>query len=240
MQTPYPDYRHYTAREYGTRVGLYRLIEALVAADATASFATNAAIAERYPTVIEDIVAHGHEIIAHSTDMNGTIATGISEEEERGLIDSSLTSLHRIAGHRPAGWMSIARSQSWKTPQLLVEAGVNYCCDWVNDDLPYQLETPAGPLTNVPVNHELSDRQVIGIQQQSAESYATQLKDAYQWLVKEAENFGPRFLPIHVTPYIIGLPYRIGAFEDLLLWLARQEESAFHTCGEIAAAARAR
>ncbi len=239
MQTPYPDYRHYTAREYGTRVGLYRLLDALAAANVKASFATNGAIADRYPQVVEDILAQGHEIIAHSTDMNGTIATGISNEEESKLIESSLTSLERRTGHRPRGWMSIARSQSWNTPQLLVEAGITYCCDWVNDELPYRMETAAGPLTNVPVNHELSDRQVIGIQQQSAESYAIQITDAFHWLLKEAENSGPRFLPIHVTPYIIGLPYRIGAFEKLLLLLAEKDSSAFHTCGEVASAAAA-
>lgn len=238
MQTAYPDYRHYTAREYGTRVGLYRVLDALAAAGATASFVTNGAIADRYPEVIEHILANGHEIVAHSSDMNGTIATGISEEDERGLIASSLASLERVAKHRPRGWMSIARSQSWNTPRLLVEAGLDYCCDWVNDDLPYLMQTLAGPLINVPVNHELSDRQVIGTQQQSAESYAVQIKDAFRWLMSEAESFGPRFLPIHVTPYIIGLPYRIGAFEDLLLWLAQQDGSAFHTSGDVAGAAR--
>jgi allantoinase len=238
MQTAYPDYRHYTAREYGTRVGLYRLLDALAAADATASFATNGAIADRYPEVIEHLLAKGHEIVAHSSDMNGTIATGIAEEEEKQLIESSLASLERVAGHRPRGWMSIARSQSWDTPRLLVEAGIAYCCDWVNDDLPYSMKTAAGPLINVPVNHELSDRQVIGTQQQSAESYAVQIKDAFHWLVGEAEESGPRFLPIQVTPYIMGLPYRIGAFEELLRWLADQGDCAFHTCGEVARAAR--
>jgi hypothetical protein len=99
------------------------------------------------------------------------------------------------------------------------------------------METSAGQLINVPVNHELSDRQIIGTQQQSAESYARQLKDAFQWLAGEAQDFGPRLLPIHVTPYIMGLPYRIGAFEEMLSWLAEQGGSAFHTCGEVACAA---
>ena len=237
MQTPYPDYRHYTAREYGTRVGLYRLLGALSAAGATASFAANGAIADRYPEVIERILADGHEIIAHSSDMNGTIATGIGEENERGLIASTLDSLERTAGIRPRGWMSIARSQSWDTPRLLVEAGIAYCCDWVNDDLPYRMDTAAGALINVPVNQELSDRQVIGTQQQSAESYAVQIKDAFHWLMREADEFGPRFLPLHITPYIMGLPYRVGAFEELLQWLAQQRGSAFHSCGDVASAA---
>lgn len=222
MQTAYPDYRHYTAREYGTRVGLYRLLDAFAAAGAKVSVATNGAIAERYPQVIEQVLAGGHEIIGHSTDMNGTIATGLAEDEERALISRSLEMLERAAGVRPRGWLSIARSQSWNTPRLLAEAGLDYMCDWPNDELPYRMTTPAGEIVNLPLNHELSDRQVITVQQQSADSYAEQMRDAFGWLESEAEQFGGRMLPLHLTPYVIGLPYRIGALEGLLGWLSER------------------
>lgn len=217
MQTPYPDYRHYTARDYGTRVGIYRLLDALAAAGATASMATNSAIADHAPPLLADLVAAGHEIIAHSTDMNGTIASRLAEEEERALIAESLDRLERATGTRPQGWLSIARSQSWDTPRLLQQAGVRYCCDWVNDELPWRF---ANGLINLPLNHELSDRQVISVQQNSADSYAEQLLDAFDWLANEArEQGGGRMLPIHLTPYISGLPYRIGAIEHLLAGL---------------------
>jgi allantoinase len=215
MQTAYPDYRHYTAREYGTRIGLYRLLDAFVKAGLRVSVATNSAIAERYPSIIADIVSAGHEIIAHSTDMNGTIASGVPEDDERALITTSFDALQRVSGTRPSGWLSIARSQSWNTPQLLKEAGVRYCCDWVNDELPYAFENG---LINLPLNHELSDRQIITVQQHSADSYAQQMLDAYDWLRAE----GGRMLPLHITPYIIGLPYRIGAFEALLADLQKR------------------
>ncbi len=217
MQTAYPDYRHYTARDYGNRVGVYRLLEALAAAGVRASFATNSAIAERYPALIADIVAAGHEIIAHSTDMNGTIASGLPIAEERALIAHSLDTLERATGTRPAGWLSIARSQSWHTADLLQEAGVRYCCDWVNDELPYRF---SNGLINLPLNHELSDRQIITVQQHSADNHARQMRDAFDWLAAEAGRFGGRMLPLHVTPYIIGLPYRIDAFAALIADLA--------------------
>ena len=236
MMTPYPDYRHYTSRDYGTRVGLYRMLDAFANAGATVSFATNGAIAERYPQVIADIVAGGHEIVAHSTDMNGTIASGMEESAERALIAESLDTLEKSTGTRPTGWMSIARSQSFDTPRLLAEAGVTYMCDWVNDELPYVFATPAGDLVNVPLNHELSDRQVITLQQNSADSYVEQMQDAHALMQSEAARFGGRMLPLHVTPYIMGLPYRIGAFERLLDWLARQPGTAFLTTGQIAGA----
>ncbi len=234
MQTAYPDYRHYTAREYGTRVGFYRLLDAFAAVDARVTVAVNAAIAERYPSIVRDIVAAGHEIAAHSTDMNGTIASGMDAADERDLIARALDTLEGATGSRPRGWLSIARSQSWSTPGLLADAGLDYMLDWVNDELPYWMTTSAGPVLNVPLNHELSDRQIVTVQQQSAASYRQQVEDACAWLVDEATRFGARMLPLHVTPYIMGLPYRIGALEDLLRTLREKPEVTFLTAGEIA------
>jgi hypothetical protein len=230
MQTAYPDYRHYTAREYGTRVGFYRLLDAFENVGAKVSVATNAAIADRYPEIVADIVSAGHEIVAHSTDMNGTIATGLPEADERALIATSLDTLERVSGTRPTGWHSIARSQSFATPRLLREAGVRYMCDWANDDLPYRW---TDGLVNLPLNHELSDRQILNVQQQSVDSYAEQMQDAFRWLAGEAAG---RVLPLHLTPYIMGLPYRIDAFERLLGWFAARPEAWFARGDEIVAA----
>jgi len=234
MQTPYPDYRHYTSREYGTRVGFYRLLDIFAKASIKVSVAVNAAIAERYPGIIRDLVSAGHEIIAHSTDMNGTIATGLAQDAERTLILRSLDALQMVSGRRPKGWLSIARSQSWNTHQLLVEAGLEYCCDWANDELPYRFNNG---LINIPLNHELSDRQIITVQQQSIDSYAEQILDAHDWLTAEAAaEGGGRMLPLHITPYIVGLPYRVDAFQSLMSRLAAKASNGFLTGAEIAAA----
>jgi allantoinase len=233
MQTAYPDYRHYTAREYGTRVGIYRLLDAFEKAGVKATVAANAAIAERYPNLIHDVVSAGHEIIAHSTDMNGTIASGLSEADESALIQRSVEVLERVTGKRPRGWQSIARSQSFNTPRLLAEAGFEYHCDWVNDELPYRMSTASGEIINVPINHELSDRQVITVQQQSVDSFAGQIRDAYTLLAGEAARFGGRMLPIQLTPYVTGLPFRIGALESLIGDLAAQQGSWFASTGDI-------
>ena len=231
MQTAYPDYRHYTAREYGTRVGFYRLLDAFAKAGVRVSVAANSAIAERYPSIIRDIVAAGHEIIAHSTDMNGTIASGLPLEAERALIASSLDTFERVAGFPPRGWHSIARSQSFNTVPLLKDLGVAYCVDWANDEMPW---TFANGLVNVPLNHELSDRQILNVQQQSVDSYAEQILDAYDWLSVEAAAQGSgRLLPLHLTPYIIGLPYRMDAFEALLGELAGRPQTWFATGGNV-------
>ena len=233
MQTAYPDYRHYTAREYGTRIGIYRLLDAFEKHGITVSVAMNAAIAERYGELAGDIGSGGHEIIAHSVDMNGTIASGMDEEEERRLIHQSFDSLEQATGKRPAGWLSIARSQSFNTPRLLAEAGARYMCDWVHDEMPCNFATPSGPIVNLPLNHELSDRQIINVQQHSIDSYAEQIRDASDWLLQEAEAYGGRMLPLHLTPYITGLPFRIGAFEQLIESLNKNPNIGFASGSEI-------
>ncbi len=239
MQTAFPDYRHYTARDYGNRVAVWRMLDALGRVGAKASFATNAAAAERYPELLRAIQAGGHEVIAHSTDMNGTIDSSLPEADERALIADSVTRLTAASGEKPAGWLSIARSQSFNTVNLLKEQGLTYCCDWVNDELPYRM---TNGLINLPLNHELSDRTIIAVQQQSADSWAQSLEDAFDWLSREAAETGSanspsgRMLPIHVTPYIMGLPYRIGAFERLLTRLAERKECWFARGDEIVAA----
>ena len=235
MQTAYPDYRHYTAREYGTRVGLYRLLDAFAKAGIAVSVAANGAIAARYRQVIRDCVAAGHEVIAHSTDMNGTITSALPIADERALIARSAAMLADVTGHAPKGWLSIARSQSWHTPDLLVEAGFDYCCDWVNDEQPWRF---ANGLINLPLNHELSDRQILTVQQQSVDSYATQIDDAADWLAGETAPGDGRILPLHLTPYIIGLPYRIDAFERLLARLSRRSDCWFAQGRDLVAAYR--
>src|SRR3546814_14358115 len=100
--------------------------------------------------------------------------------------------IERVMGTRPRGWMSIARSQSFNTPRLLAEAGFVYMCDWVNDELPYRFATGAGDLVNVPLNHALSDRQIITVQQNSADSYARKMQDAHALLAGVAVRFGGR------------------------------------------------
>ena len=232
MQTAYPDFRHYTARDYGNRVGVWRMLDAFAKAGVKASFATNAAVAERYPELIAAVQAGGHEIIAHSTDMNGTIDSSLGEEAERALIGDAMARIEAATGVRPKGWLSIARQQSWHTLDILKDEGLTFCCDWVNDELPYRF---TNGLIDLPLNHELSDRQIITVQQKSAESWAESMQDAFDWLVREAAAGAARMLPIHLTPYIMGLPYRIGALEGLLNSLAAREEAWFATGGEIVA-----
>ncbi len=231
MQTAFPDYRHYTARDYGNRVGIYRLLDAFEARGLRASVAMNVAVAERCPALLQAVLQGGHEIVAHSTDMNGAIDGSLPAEAEQAIIADTRARWTAL-GHTPAGWLSVARSQSFRTADLLLEQGFRWMADWCNDDLPYAF---ANGIINLPLNHELSDRQIINTTQASADSYCQQIEDAADWLAGE----GGRVLPLQLTPYIIALPYRIAAFEALLDRMLARGDCWFAGGGAIIEAAQA-
>ena len=228
MATPYPDLRHYSSRDYGTRVGLFRFLDAFDALGVKATVAMNAAIADRYPFVAREVAAAGHEIVAHSTDMNGLQYGGMDQAEERRLIGDTLDTLERVAGTRPRGWRSVAQSESENTLMLLAEHGVDYVCDWVNDELPYpmspgQMTGGGRTITALPVNHEISDRQIFVTCQHSQDAFVAQLQDQVKLLSKEADTYGGRMMTLTLTPYITGLPYRIRCLKEALSFIMDQE-----------------
>lgn len=227
MATPFPDYRHYTARDYGNRIGIFRLLDAFEARGLSVSVAMNVAVAERFPALLEAVRAGGHEIIAHGTDMNGAIDGSLDEAEEEAIIAATRARWQALGEH-PRGFHAIARSQSFRTPDLLLAHGFGFTCDWVNDDRPWRF---SNGLLNLPLNHELSDRQIINICQASVEGYAEQIGDAADCLAHE----GGRVLALELTPYIMGLPYRIAAFENLLDRLLARGDGWFATAESILA-----
>ncbi len=216
MVTPYPDFRHYTTRDYGNRVGIYRLLKVFDSLGIPASVAVNAAVAERYPVLLEDVVARGHEVIAHGYDMDSLHHSGLSADDERALVRRTLEALRRLSGQPVTGWLSPAQHESFATPDLVAEQGIEYVCDWINDDLPYRMNVADGTLWAMPHNTQFSDRKILIDYHQSEDAYVEQLRDAFDRLYREAEEHGGRILCLPLTPYITGLPFRIRALAGLL------------------------
>jgi len=224
MVTPYPDLRHYTTRDYGNRVAVYRLLRLFGDLHVTASFAVNSAVAERYPSLLHDIIVGGHEVIAHGIDMDRLHHEELSSQEEGDLIDSSLSVLERFTGARPHGWLSPARLESSRTPALLAARGIQYFCDFANDEMPYEFRTDCGDLTAMPFSQELSDRQILIDNHHSEDEYAEQIVDSCDRLIQESRTAGRRVLSLPLTPYIIGLPYRIATIRRVLTTLREHPE----------------
>ena len=216
LVTSYPDLRHYTLRDYGNRVGIFRVMKALQRLGIRASVAVNAAVAVRYPSLVKACVQLGWEVIGNGLDMDHLHYEGLPKDEERKFVEDSLAILRRVSGQKVRGWLSPARSESFSTLDLVAAAGIDYVCDWVNDDMPYAMRSESRSIHSLPLSNDIDDVSVLVQNRHSEDAYAEQVCDQFDVLYKESETQGGRILALSLHPWAIGQPYRIGALEAAL------------------------
>lgn len=219
LTMPYPDLRHYTSRDYGNRAGIFRILDVLDELRCPASVAMNAAVAERYPTLVGEATGRGHEILAHGQDMGTLHHGGLSPEEEGAVVARALGTLREASGQAVTGWLSPGRSQSFTTPDILAANGVSYACDWANDDMPYPMRTANGPLWAMPLAQETEDRAVLLDFHHTEDDWLLQLKDRFDTLHREADRFGGRIVSVPLHAWVAGVPYRIGIVREALSYM---------------------
>jgi peptidoglycan/xylan/chitin deacetylase (PgdA/CDA1 family) len=221
-QGPFPDVTAWSHREYGHRVGIFRVLEALDGLGIKPTIAMDALTAEHYPFLVRHCRARGDEIIGHGISVSRMITSRMPEDEEREYIRSSVASLTRAFGTAPGGWLGPEYGESPRTPRLLAEAGLRYVCDWVNDEQPYRLNVPAGELYALPISLPLDDVNALWDRRMDIDRYGAAIKETFDTLYREGATSG-RLLVLHVRPWLIGQPFRIGVLEDALRHVTRRE-----------------
>jgi len=239
MTTAYPDLRHYTLREYGNRVGIFRVLRALDKYSVKPTFALQSRAAERYPYLTRKLAERGDEILCHGLHMDAPHYGGMNKTTEHEQIKAALDSVRKLTGQPVTGWLSPSKSQSSHTPELLVEQGIEYMCDWINDDMPYPFRTVQGNLTALPLSTELEDRFIIQANLHSESEYAEQICDAFDFLYEEAAEQGGRMLALSVHPWMLGQPHRIGKLEQVLDYITGHGKVWSASANEIVSAWRA-
>ena len=239
LERPYPDYRYYTHRDYGNRVGIFRIMKLLDKLGIKASVTMNSAVAERYPFLLNEVTRRGWEIIANGVDMAHLHHGGLPEDEEAGWIKQSLETLRRLSGQPVTGWMSPGKSESHATPDLLAAEGIEYVCDWINDDMPYPLKTKSGSLYSMPHSHEIDDRVILLQYHHSERDFTDQVQDQFDTLYREADTQGGRIMAITLHPWVIGQPYRMKPLEEALSHIMNHEGVWSASASEILAAFKA-
>ncbi len=216
MVTPYPDLRHYTLRDYGNRVGVFRVFKILDELGIRPTVAFNSKVAERYPSLMAEVVRRDWEVMANGVDMGRLHHSALEREAEAALVDESLGLLRQMSGQAVSGWWSPARSESMHTLELVAERGVRYVCDWFNDDMPYPMTTAGGPLYSMPLSHELDDQTVQIHYHQTESEFAQQIEDAMGVLDQESAGQGGRILSVVIHPWVSGQPHRIKSLRRVL------------------------
>ena len=236
MQTPYPDLRHFTVRDYGARVGAFRLLDALKASDAKATFPVSAALLDRCAPLIEAIAEDGHEIAAAGLHTDAIHWGEIDPNLERGYVEETRAAFDK-AGLTPTTWMSPARQQSRQTLDLIAQFGFDVCLDWESDQTPLRVQTEHGPVTLCGPHVELEDRLLLVDRKQTEDLWRDQILAAADLLKDEGARLGPRSFGFSVTPWLMGQPFRIGSFAETVSALSGDKRVWLAPAGDIAKAA---
>lgn len=228
----FPDYRSWTQRDYGNRVGIFRVLELLDRYQLKVTVAANSSALERYPYLVSELKRRGYEFAAHGSHATRMITSRMSEAEERALIAASIEAVERATGRRPIGWLGQDFGESARTPQLLAEAGLDYVMDWPNDDQPYPM-TVSKPFVSIPNHAEWDDVQLLWLRRVGMQTYAKVLGDAFEALHEEGAQSG-RLFGLSLHPWLIGMAHRIGYLDQALRHIAGYRHVWQATAGEIA------
>ena len=224
-----PDYRTHTWREYGNRIGIFRLFETLDKYELTATLAVNASAAQRYPVLIEEALFRGWEIVAHGDLADAMVTSRMPETEETALIETCLDTLQSATGTRPKGWIAQDFSESTRSAALLARAGIEWIAHWPNDDQPYWMSTTPA-MISVPQMSELDDVECLWHRRVPTRRWSGMLEEAVQVLAGEKG----RVAVIGLHPWLFGMPHRIRYLDDGLRRVAQIDGVWSTSVGQIA------
>lgn len=229
---PYPDYVTASFREYGHRIGIFRMMEVLDRYAVRVSVPMDAHTARHYPNLVEACLRRGWEPVAHGLTQRQAITSRMSEGEERAYVQSSIESLRRATGTMPAGWLGPEQSQSHRTPAILADCGLRYCCDLPNDEQPYRLHTPSGELYALPTMIELGDALGHYNRKLPLPRWVAMVKECVDVMIEDAAQTG-LVLAFRLHPWIVGQPYRVKHLEEIVAHVARRSDVWVATGAEI-------
>jgi peptidoglycan/xylan/chitin deacetylase (PgdA/CDA1 family) len=229
----HPNTYNWAWREYGNRVGGWRLAELAQEFGIPLTVLLNAACYEHCPDLVRAMKGSTGEIVAHGMT-NSTHPNGMSELEERDSIARVTAAIRQHEGQAPLGWMSPGANPSRRTEDLLQEAGYRYTMDWPMDDQPVWMRAGSGHLLSLPYPHEVNDVPMIALHHGTAPAFAQMAIDNFDELLRASSRQSLAYgMTLHT--FIVGQPFRLRQFRAVLEHLnAHSQDIWFTTAGAIA------
>src|ERR1044071_330464 len=227
-------HRNYAWRDYGNRIGVWRLFELLDELGLPAGHCTNSLVYDYAPQITDAIRGRGDELIAHGRS-NAENLLGLWQPDEERMLREVTETIRRRDGRAPAGWFGAGAYESAHTPDLLKELGYRYLMDWPMDDQPVWLATRSGPLLSVPYPIETDDAQAIIHRKWSAATFADAVVDQFDEMLAQSERHA-LVMNVSLHPYVFGQPFRLRRLRSALahcqkrpgVWYCRPGEIAEH------------
>ncbi len=228
-----PDIRNHSRRDYGNRVGIWRIVEVLGKHGVRGTVALNGEVGRFYPRIMKEMTALKWELMGHGLT-NSVLLTGLDKEREAGVIADARAAIEQW-GQKMRGWLGPGMSETWHTLNLLREHGVEYVCDWVNDDLPYRMNNG---LYSIPYSIELNDMPLFNMPSIGIDEFYRRICETFDVLHEEGARNG-RVMAIALHPFLIGAAHRIRTLDRALAYIAAHRNVWFATGSEIIDAYRA-
>ncbi len=230
-RTPIPDVQQYSYRDYGNRVGFWRMTDVLDKHGIRCCVSLNLAVLEHYPEIAEAMIERNYDFMSHGI-YNTRYLNPLSEEEEREFYRDNIETLRRHTGKPLKGMLGPAVSGTDRTPDLMAEAGLIYHTDWVHDDQPVPIRVKSGKLVSVPYSFELNDVPVFRSNFEG-EYFARICKAQFDTLYAEGAESG-RVMCIALHPFLIGQPHRVKYLDEILGYIMSHDGVWQTTADEIA------
>ena len=199
--------RNFAWRDYGNRVGNWRLFNILDELKLPASILLNSSVCYHYPEIVEKIKARGDDVLGHGRT-NSEVMKPLWADDEARVIQEITEVIEKYVGVRPTGWMGPAASESNVTPDLLKEAGYTHLLDWPVDDQPIWMKTRSGPLLSVPYPMELNDAGTLALRDHTGRQFADMIVDQFDEMLEQSEK-QPIVFALSLHGFIVGQPFRL-------------------------------
>lgn len=228
-----PDPLNYGWRDYGNRVGLWRIMDLMDACGMRGTVCLNSDIIREYPRIIEEGEKRKWAWIGHGiNNAPANFISGIDENRERQIVGGVLRAMEKALGRKTKGWLSPFLTHTNNTPNILAEYGVEYLCDYTADDHPFPFNTKKGSLIAVPYTVELNDIpafQNVGV---SSEAFGDMIVDQFDVLYEEGVN-NARCMPICLHTFWVGQPNKFKHLKRAFEYISKHDGVWFTTGDEM-------
>jgi peptidoglycan/xylan/chitin deacetylase (PgdA/CDA1 family) len=227
-----PDVINYSWREYGIRVGLWRIADVFDAAGIRATVALNSQVCDVFPRAVDEMKRRNWEFMGHGITNSWNLER-LPLDEERSVIQTTLRTIERATGKRPRGWLGPGLTETFNTLDLLAEEGVVYVGDWNSDDQPFAMKVKSGKLFAVPYGMDINDMSLINRLGYTGEQYMRALTDQFDTLYADSQKHS-RVMGIPLHPFLTGQPWRSSYLKKAIDHFQQHDRVWFATGSEIA------
>jgi allantoinase len=226
--SPMPDVPNWAWHEYGNRVGFWRFVKVFDEFKIPGVIAINGAALAAYPAIVRAAAERNWEFMGHGFTQRNMQKV----PDERADIRKTREVILKATGKAPRGWLGPGLTETWQTPDLLVEEGYNYVADWVLDDQPVWLKTRGKPIVNLPYTQECNDVAMMLIQHHKASEYSDRALDQFEQIYADSAD-SARVMAISIHPYIMGAPHRVKYFRKVIEHIRKKQDVLFWTGEQI-------